>query len=221
MTHTISEHNATPASTSTAERILDAAEEAFAAQGYHASSLRSITNNAGANLAAVNYHFGNKHKLLQAVIQRRLQPLNATRRHELQRILLQATEQGQAPSVEGILRSLVEPTLRFQEQEPGSKAFLTLISRSMATADEEVRRLFLEQVHPLMQDFHQALCQALPHLDSNCVFYRLYFAVGAMHHTMCLEKLGSHLASQSLQAQSTEQLLEYLLSFLVGGMQAP
>ena len=48
----------------TRDRILDAAEELFAEQGF-ASSLRNITSSAGVNLAAVNYHFGSKEELIR------------------------------------------------------------------------------------------------------------------------------------------------------------
>ena len=52
----------------TKERILDAAERLFAREGFHNTSLRAITGEADVNLAAVNYHFGSKEALLDAVI---------------------------------------------------------------------------------------------------------------------------------------------------------
>ena len=60
-------------------RILDAAEALFMEHGFEATSLRLITNAAGANLAAVNYHFGSKEELFQAVLTRRLDPMNQAR----------------------------------------------------------------------------------------------------------------------------------------------
>ncbi|HCH31325.1 MAG TPA: TetR family transcriptional regulator, partial [Oceanospirillaceae bacterium] len=52
---------------STIDRILDAAEVEFAAHGFVETSLRTITTKAKVNLAAVNYHFGSKKGLIQAV----------------------------------------------------------------------------------------------------------------------------------------------------------
>ena len=60
----------------TATRILDAAERLFVEHGFEATSLRTITQQAEVNLAAVNYHFGSKDALFQAVLVRRLAPLN-------------------------------------------------------------------------------------------------------------------------------------------------
>lgn len=44
----------------TQSRLLEAACEVFAEKGYHASKVADICRRAGANVAAVNYHFGNK-----------------------------------------------------------------------------------------------------------------------------------------------------------------
>jgi AcrR family transcriptional regulator len=42
----------------TRDRILTAAEEAFAIHGFNGVSLRDVVKRADVNLAAVNYHFG-------------------------------------------------------------------------------------------------------------------------------------------------------------------
>ena len=64
---------------STKDRILNAAETLFALNGASGASLRAITQRAKVNLAAVHYHFGSKDRLLEAVLARRLLPLNAER----------------------------------------------------------------------------------------------------------------------------------------------
>ena len=66
-------------SADTKERLLDAAEEIFAREGYRAASLRVITTRAAVNLAAVNYHYGSKRGLVEAVFARRLQAMNLAR----------------------------------------------------------------------------------------------------------------------------------------------
>ena len=60
--------------------------------GFEATSLRAITAAAGVNLAAVNYHFGSKEELFQAVLTRRLDPMNQERLD-----LLTALERDAAP----------------------------------------------------------------------------------------------------------------------------
>ena len=57
------------------ENILNAAERRFATDGFSATAVRRIANDAGANPAMVHYYFGSKRQLLQAVMERVLEPL--------------------------------------------------------------------------------------------------------------------------------------------------
>lgn len=52
----------------TAQRLIDAAAREFACHGYVATRIRDVVEAAGANLAAVNYHFGGKEGLYQATV---------------------------------------------------------------------------------------------------------------------------------------------------------
>ncbi len=52
----------------TRERIIEAAGEAFAESGYRHTTIRGICKRAGANVAAVNYYFGDKEALYLAVL---------------------------------------------------------------------------------------------------------------------------------------------------------
>src|SRR5688500_7792161 len=53
----------------TRQRLLEAAGEVFAEHGYRAATVRQICDRAKANVAAVNYHFGDKAKLYAAALQ--------------------------------------------------------------------------------------------------------------------------------------------------------
>ncbi len=52
----------------TKARLLEAAGEEFADKGFELARVRTICERAGANLAAVNYHFGDKEHLYIAVL---------------------------------------------------------------------------------------------------------------------------------------------------------
>ena len=55
-------------------KLLEAAGEVFARSGYYAATIREICTRAGANVASVNYHFGDKLELYTEVLRFSLQP---------------------------------------------------------------------------------------------------------------------------------------------------
>ncbi len=72
--------------------------------------MRTITSRANVNLAAVNYHFGSKAQLYQAVFQRRVAPMNRERIQALESLERKA---GDTPlELDDILRAFVEPALK-------------------------------------------------------------------------------------------------------------
>jgi AcrR family transcriptional regulator len=54
----------------TRDALLEAAEELFAGRGYASVGVREIVERAGANIAAVNYHFGSKSALYLETVRR-------------------------------------------------------------------------------------------------------------------------------------------------------
>ena len=65
MTNTVAEISA---SNETRRRLLEAAGAVFAKKGFRNATIREICRRARANLAAVNYHFGDKERLYLAVL---------------------------------------------------------------------------------------------------------------------------------------------------------
>ena len=62
-------------SDSTCEALIAAGRELFARHGFDGASVRAIAAAAGANLGAINYHFGSKRALYESVVASVMDPL--------------------------------------------------------------------------------------------------------------------------------------------------
>jgi AcrR family transcriptional regulator len=201
---------------STKERILDAAEELFAEEGF-TTSLRHITANAGVNLAAVNYHFGSKDGLIEQVFARRLEPLNAERLTRLDRI--EAAAGHAAPPLEQILEAFVGPPMRAR-RDPRGATFMRLFGRTLSDPDDRFLRMFTDQFDAVLQRFSAVLGRALPHLAPEDIAWRILFMVGVMAHTMALSDKLPALTHGVCDASDPEGTLRRLVPFVAGGMRA-
>lgn len=204
----------------TKTRILDGAEQMFARKGFHNTSLRALTNLAGVNLASVNYHFGSKEALLQAVIERRLLPLNAIREEKIEAVIALAKQNSKLPAAEDLLRAFIEPTLDFRNSSSGARDFISLIGRALSEPDQTVRTCFMDLILPILHVLLASLRIALPQLAPEILLTRLQLTVGTMSHAMCM---GSHPANASGLPPSLEPkaLTEQLLKYALAGLEAP
>jgi AcrR family transcriptional regulator len=205
----------------TKERILDAAEALFMEHGFEATSLRLITAAAGVNLAAVNYHFGSKEELFEAVLTRRLDPMNQQRVD-----LLTALEKAAAPKpvpCERILGAMLLPPLELaRDRERGGSNFLRLLGRAYADPAPFIRRFLSEQYAAMIARFKAAFARALPQLPKRELSWRLHFIMGALSYTLAgtdVLKLMEEL--QPGEPVNDERLLRRLAPFLLAGLTAP
>src|SRR6186713_203928 len=118
--------------------LLDAAERLFSQHGIEGTSVRDIIKEAGANLGAINYHFGTKDRLALEVFARRIEPVN---RERVARLDALETEAGRKKlKIEQILEALIRPALESEDQ--GAKNcddFMRVLSRSFQESNSEVK----------------------------------------------------------------------------------
>ncbi len=204
----------------TRQRILDAAEHLFAQDGYRGTSLRAITGRARVNLAAVNYHFGSKKALLEAVIKRRIEPLNLTRKKRLEEVIDTAERKGKRPEVKQVLLAFIEPTLMFKESNPEARNFFIFIGRSFTDPDETVRKVFLRFIKPIFHLLHKAACKALPDFSEELVFWRLHFTIGALFHSVHMSENMKNDFHHMKGKADAGSLLDLMIPFVTAGMKA-
>lgn len=209
------------ASQVTSGRILDAAERLFLDHGYDGTSSRMITAAARANLAAVNYHFGGKSGLFQAMLARRLDPLHAERLALLEASL--ASAGGRPLACERILAALFIPALALaRDAERGGVDFLRLLGRAYVDPAPALRAFLSERYAPSIARFKEALAQALPHIAARELAWRLHFMLGALAYTLAGTDAWKLIAALNPAETGNDRLLlRRLAPFLIAGLKAP
>lgn len=163
--------------------LLCAADELFSHRGYERTSVRELTRKAGVNLAAVNYHFGNKEALYVAVLKRRLQPINQARLQKLAEA--ERTADGQPVPLDLLLEIFASPLFALcQDTSQGGHHTIRLVGRSMAEPLPFVDALLADEFHPVTARFAQAIRRHAPQLSPEDYLWRVSFVVGAMQHTL-------------------------------------
>lgn len=203
-----------PNVTDTKTRILDVAEELFGNDGLDRVSIRDITEAAGVNLAAVNYHYGSKEDLIEAVFKRRLEPLNMARLNALEQVENKAKKE---LKVEDVLGAFIRPALAHCAASHNGPAFAKLFGRCIAEPRPEMEAFLMKQFEPLLERFEPAFIKALPHLSKEDVFWKMKFTFGALHHWLLTR---DRFQSPAARKTPVEEQVNKLISFAAAGFAA-
>jgi len=201
-------------SASTKERILASAEALFAQRGFEGASLRQLTAAAGVNLAAVNYHFGSKDKLVEEVFKRRLDQLNARRLAALKQVMGQSET-----SLEDVLAAFIRPALDLSH-DGGGGLFMRVLARAFAEHDDSLRRFLSDNYGHVMRQFTGEFARLLPHLSKEELYWRIDLVTGALTHAMS----GFGIIQRKSDVSETvhrEQTAAHLIRFSAAGLSAP
>ena len=205
----------------TRTRILDAAEELFMQHGFEGTSMRMLTARAGANLAAVNYHFGSKDALIEAVFRRRLDAMNAERVAALERLEKDAAGRPLAPAA--IIRAFVGPSLQLiADARGGGRNFARLLGRTYTEPAKPIRTLIGQMYAPAMERFKAAFAAALPAMPADELVWRMHFMFGTLAYTLAATDTVQLIAGAKPEDRYDARVLEErLAAFLGAGLEAP
>ena len=204
--------------TDTKQRILDVAEEMFADQGFAGTSLRSIITAANVNLAAVHYHYRSKEALLEAVVLRRLGPLNQERLDLLNEYERRAGKAG--PTVEEILNAFVTPAVALLHNTEGGCVFGKLLGRLHWETRPSFAMIARKHFNPIFQRFQAAFSKALPGVPAEQLLWRMHFTIGAMAHTLTSSDTLEVVSQGVCKASDAETAIPQLIHFLSAGFRA-
>ncbi len=197
------------------ERILEVAERIFAEQGLEAVSLRSVTAEAGVNIAAVNYYFGSKAALLQAMTQRFFLSVNREQLRHLEEI----EEKTQNPSVQDLLAAYASPIFAVFDSPRGREWVQALMMIQSAMIAGNVANVMEgEGGTEVTSRYYEALRRALPHLSADELWWRFERAHGLLMANQGRRAVNGSQDMNRGKAGRDERA--WLITFLAGALQA-
>ncbi|MFJ9554187.1 TetR/AcrR family transcriptional regulator [Nocardiopsis sp. NPDC101807] len=204
------------ASPETRTQLLDAAEHLFAERGYRGTSVRAITDLAGANLAAVGYHFGSKAELMAAVARRVVEPINAAQGAGLDRLLARTPDPAVADLVEAFAGPLFD---EMQAGDEGGARTSRLIVTILGDPAEEVRGWTGAAEDTVRERYLAAFGRALPGLSPEELRFRMrgILAVTAVDRAEVYQRPSPGCASPA----AGEAARHWAITFLTAAMSAP
>jgi AcrR family transcriptional regulator len=143
----------------TRERLLACAEELFATRGIDAVSVRDITEAAGANTAAINYHFGSKRGLIEAIVASRADALGRRRAELLDELEFEYGDE--QPPLRAVVRAMVLSTAELAVGDPSGRYYVAFLA---ALGDHPELMPVLDAFEPSTELYLRALALATPEL---------------------------------------------------------
>ncbi len=200
----------------TKSRIRHVAEEMFATHGIGGVTTRALAERAGANMAAVNYHFGGKDNLATEVFRDVAHRSKIRRLDNLDRIEKQARENGVRPDVTTVIEAFVDAYVN--EDDPRTGLLLARLAlKQRLEPNEWTNAIVREELDPVAERYVAALHEAVPHLSAADVHWRFQFMVGAVLLTLSedgpdsrLERLSGALCKPADRKTMRRQLVAFV-----------
>ena len=200
--------------TPTREKILVATEHLIAEHGFDAVSLRDITNKAEVNVAAVNYHFGSKEKLFDAVQCRCINPINEERIYRLELL----TKGGEIAGIREILDAFMRPFLTMVTQsEMKEQMFFKLMGRCLNDQHANLPKEAMPLLGEMAEAFTSAIAAALPNMPVDQLLWRLHYTFGVMANTLIYSETLEQLTNGACGQPDMEEQLEWMINFCHAG----
>ncbi len=203
----------------TVTRILDSAEQLFAEKGFAETSLRMITTRAKVNLAAVNYHFGSKKDLIQAVFARFLTPFCSKLDKEMA-VMIEKTPNPKLDDVLGVLARTMLTGVTSSGQANKLSVFMRLLGLAYTQAQGHLRRFLRDHYNATYIRFISYLRDAHPELSPKEIFWRIHFAIGACVFTMSsIEVLREMSIADTGEDTGIDEVMNQLIPFLAAALE--
>ena len=192
-------------------RILDAAENIFAEQGFAGAGMKAIALRANVAQGLLHYHFSNKDGLYAAVIERRSGIINRDRISLLDQVNLEKQD-----PVPDIMEALLKPPLG---PAGGGRAYARILA-GLCVGDARDSALVEEHYDPTAKRFIAALQIARPHASARAISWGYNLAVGALIATVARDGRADRLIGAVEKIEDLEKTVARTVAYAAGGLDA-
>jgi AcrR family transcriptional regulator len=197
----------------TYDRLLDAAARLFAARGFKDVTVREICRAARANVAAVNYYFGEKAGLYREVLNKAIDTMQSTT--EAAR---QAGEQG---SAEQKLRAYVRVFLHRAAAQSRDAWIHQLMLREMADPSPALDLVFDQVVRPRLAYVTEIVASIISRPPTDEVVLRCVLSIQSQCHAAMPSSLSKRLLPEAAaDPNALDRLAEHIADFSLAGLRA-
>jgi TetR/AcrR family transcriptional regulator, regulator of cefoperazone and chloramphenicol sensitivity len=197
----------------TRTRLLEAAGPAFASEGFHKAKIRDICARAGANVAAVNYHFGDKLGLYIEVLRYSVSAAVAD-----PNLIRKAADISPEVKLRGFVRMMLDSVFKATRPAWYMKLVLQEMSNPTPAIDELVRE-FIRPRYRLLCELIGLMIDQPPR--SRITQLCAHSVVGQARHyliaTIVIEKVWPEF---TFTEKELEELTDHITVFSVAGIKA-
>ena len=196
----------------TRARVLEEARKRFAAQGFRHVTVREICHGAGANVAAVNYHFGDKRGLYLEVLEIAMAVMRQTTE--------QAREAGEGGDAEHKLRAYIRVFL--QRVGQGSDSWIhQMMTHEMAEPTDALDRIVAEVIEPRIRYMRELIGEMLRLPSEDPRVMRCVLSVQSQFHAAMANPISKRLVPGFTgDPAAVETLAQHIADFSVGGIRS-
>jgi AcrR family transcriptional regulator len=194
----------------TRAKLLDAAGQLFATQGFEATSIREICDKAEANVASVNYYFGDKQRLY-------IEAVSEAQCARVEQVPMPEWAPGTPASQR--LRDFVRTFLRRLLWEERPAWHLELMLRELAHPTAACAHVVEDYIRPVASILEQIVAELLPpgtaqsdaylvgfSVVGQCLFYHVHRPIAsqlmgaAEFNALTIDRLADHITDFTLAA---------------------
>jgi AcrR family transcriptional regulator len=174
---------------------------------------------ADVNMAMVHYYFKNKDGLLDAILERRLVPINQARLNLLGQYALEAG--GQPLGMDDIIKAYVEPFIRLRDNaDEGGADFLKLFAWLRMEPNFTYHQLMKKHLGDSLRAFQKELKRSLPNKSDEELNWKWAFLGGTVVMTITLMDQIDWFNDEGDMGGSADWIIKNLVNYTSAGFQS-